>query len=102
MEGHTKGPWELIEEAKAYYIMKENETIALVTLGETGKANARLIAAAADLLEAVKTLAAHYSAGRCETLWFSPVWRRAMEAVIKATGEFHMENYVRKGGLKPV
>lgn len=55
MSGHTKGPWTL-EEHESVEVIGENRRVAEVWLNEHTKANAALISAAPDLLEALEKI----------------------------------------------
>ena len=86
---HTLGPWEL---RHGYYIFACGREIATVWKGESvtdetqDMANARLIASAPDLLEALKELVAdlkpYMGQGRMDDKI-----RNAIAAIAKATGE---------------
>jgi hypothetical protein len=52
--GHTAGPWFVSNEDGEVYSVTNHRTIAMVLQAEDFDANARLIAAAPDLLEALK------------------------------------------------
>lgn len=51
---HTRGPWFASDEDGEVYSLSDYSSVAIVLMNEEGKANARLIAAAPDLLAALK------------------------------------------------
>jgi hypothetical protein len=57
MSNHTPGPWRVIGLGYAIYqVEKHTETASFSSFSEQSEANARLIAAAPDLLEALQGL----------------------------------------------
>ena len=81
----TPGPWHV---ANGVQIRGEREQIAKVWMmrGGEGKANARLIAAAPDLLEALREIFHDVKQGAIpndDDEW----WKKASTAIAKATGE---------------
>ena len=59
METYTPGPWFASEDGEVY--SKSSYTsVAMVLMNESGPDNARLIAAAPDLLEALKLFVSEY------------------------------------------
>jgi hypothetical protein len=95
MSKHTPGPWsvgpwfdnygepEIIIEHKAD---AGNLVIAVALGGLVGQeANARLIAAAPDLLEALNAMLTHM--GMDEDEWNKPTFDQARAAIAKAIGE---------------
>ena len=99
---HTPGPW-FIWEGGAYagrpevkkrgelrgYDAKICEIDDIDGTVRSRKANARLIAAAPDLLEALQVMVRDYGAARasCGDLEMSPALFQAQRAITKATGE---------------
>lgn len=87
---HTPGPWEV---DRFYWTIQrrmfgpdepEVEVIGRLTNGEEAEANARLIASAPCLLEALKTLVDGYNGAGVTQ---EQIWRDAEAAIAKATGE---------------
>lgn len=84
---HTPGPWEAIgnlvqiaECRDAYFDPHSDEA----------KANARLIAAAPELLEALQSIAEYWNRDQNETAMADACWHAietAMAAITKATGD---------------
>ena len=58
MSKHTPGPWELWGTASPSQVIAAENYFVAQTLGRNDEANARLIAAAPDLLDALKDLKA--------------------------------------------
>ena len=54
MSAHTPGPWAFSLEDGEVYSIPEYASVAMVLMSNQGVANARLIAAAPDLLAALK------------------------------------------------
>jgi hypothetical protein len=92
---HTPGPWE-VESGEAVYVLdKEYGRVCTVNwlrgpFGSFGRrtdaeghANARLIAAAPDLLAALRALVAKSTDLHGD---WSEEWRKALEAIAKAEG----------------
>ena len=75
MSKHTLGPWEIIDQ----YIMAADESVICQWRSYSDEAAARLIAAAPDMLKALKTIA---RCGSIDDDWLVPV--RA--AIAKAEG----------------
>ena len=89
---HTPAPWSVIKGSpQAGIITAPNRSLGIAEVfggGETDIANARLIAAAPFLLEALRFLLADYVAINGEKLTQSPVpIRIAMAAIAKAEGK---------------
>lgn len=100
MSGHTRGPWMIApcsEDAERFDVVSEYEPrpdgttranwIAEVDLQDESHpgenlANARLITAAPDLLEALKGMLAYYTGGRIN----NPANHAAQAAIAKAEG----------------
>ena len=87
MEKHTPGPWR-VEDDK--YILANKKLVAKIVGGPQGKkANARLIAAAPELLEALEFVltAIRWSGWSID----DPKWKepmvKARRAIVKANGE---------------
>lgn len=91
MTKHTQGPW-LVEGRTVYALNDDgyNRFSALVqdahTPGDELEANARLIAAAPDLLEALDGMIEAYDDG-AQPEWALPYIRAAHKAIAKARGE---------------
>ena len=94
---HTPGPWDFYallsgsENHKGYRITTgESKWLPIATVipmdsdGLEGSANARLIAAAPDLLSALGTMLTEF--GMDEDKWNKPTFDQARRAVAKATG----------------
>lgn len=86
---HTPGPW---TKDRNRIIDRNGEEIARVSYGQSGfvQANARLIAAAPELLEALRAFVkardmVGWSEGECD-LWLGPAWEAARAAIDKAGG----------------
>jgi hypothetical protein len=82
---HTPGPWSLDSDAGQVHIVAAGAAIARVMAMRSdgcGEANARLIAAAPDLLEALQAVIDHGSMTGAD--WASD---KARAAIAKATGE---------------
>ena len=77
-EAHTPGPWELDERRRSAYIPCRGKHHSAAAYGGT-VANARLIAAAPELLEALENLLA-----QCPEAWSR---HGAQAAIAKARGE---------------
>jgi hypothetical protein len=91
MSAHTPGPWEVDQDASGTYFVGNNETIGWVCdidqiaedeweRGPVTMANARLVAAAPDLLAALQWIA------RVNAMDYE-YQERARAAIAKATGE---------------
>ena len=88
---HTSGPWAVLPDRPYEVLDRTASRIAIASAGEMPagradnvvEANARLIAAAPDLLAALNALAAwaDHMGG-----WDSPAWEQAEESIAKATG----------------
>ena len=80
---HTKSPWEIVDDNGVFCrirSVKERRLIATVPCGNT-LANARLIAAAPDLLAALEDLCAAYAACNGKD---HPAYKQARAAIAKA------------------
>lgn len=89
MSGHTPGPWHIF---KPYMncVRATDTTVIANTDNARQYENARLIAAAPDLLESLKTTLRMLEAAHRELGMYSPGDKRiraAREAISKATGE---------------
>lgn len=94
--GHTKGPW-VLTYSDAYYVSKalSLDGIAIVETGYAPKqeqeANARLIAAAPELLAALKALIGAEFGGKPTPEQMQSVkgtyWERYMNLIAKAEGK---------------
>lgn len=88
MTSHTPGPWHGVDgpNGSAYIIVGKTRVIASLSAHPTPglvKANARLIAAAPEMLEVMKAVEKHYEG---EWLGSAPQWLGPMRAAIaKAT-----------------
>lgn len=83
---HTPGPWTLQLSRTEGYVMQGKFCIA--ALGDCAAprdANARLIAAAPELLDALQAMVDHYGPDH-STLQSTP-WDRARAAIAKARGQ---------------
>ncbi len=83
---YTSGPWEARYEQMAYIVYADDQPGGLARIvcypAEEERANARLIAAAPDLLEALQEIVAwygHHSGG--------PMLAAAREAIARAEGQ---------------
>jgi hypothetical protein len=96
MIGHTKGPWDWAtklsgsENHRGFRVGKDKSWLVADVMpidsdGKEGAANARLIAAAPELLEALRALCAHPSVNDGDVP--SPLYDAAIDAIAKATGE---------------
>lgn len=90
-ESHTPGPW-MVKSGHNNYIVDQNAKEIAFCAFENDKANAALIAAAPDLLKALKTSlnALEVSAaqlGRLDAFRDSEGYRQARAAIAKAEGE---------------
>ena len=90
MSKHTKGPWKAVRTVapKGWVIGREDGLydIAIVRDGsalEDNQANARLIAAAPDLLEALEDVRHNVDSDEPE------MWHRVNAAIAKARGEVY-------------
>jgi len=86
--GHTPGPWRLYRRAfnHAYVIESDDVLVArMVGVNDTVTANARLIAAAPDLLAALQDmLATHTARNVCGLERLTQVHQAARAAIAKA------------------
>jgi len=93
IEQHTQGPWEYGEDCdnEWYFAAASNPNVQLgwVCPNEesTQEANARLIAAAPELLEALKDLEAGYERLKDQGYPVSDCQKQARAAIAKARGE---------------
>lgn len=88
MVKHTRGPWTV---QPSGHITKDGQLIAAVKLtdmGEAGDANARLIAAAPELLAALQEIATHTRRSTLDPSEIVPTGAAtiARAAIAKATG----------------
>ena len=82
----TPGPWELWGHANPSQVISSQAGFVAQTLGNNDKANARLIAAAPELLEAaieLKDVCNRPAAARTR----AEAWRKLDAAIAKATGD---------------
>jgi len=85
---HTHGPWEVFDSHTGIYILDSAEQAAVCRLEWCleAEANARLIAAAPELLAALKRMWLYFGV-RCDGTprdW--TVWREARDTIAKAEG----------------
>jgi hypothetical protein len=59
MAKHTPGPWEAMSYGEIYASDGHTSSVATVLMNKYGPANARLIAAAPDMLAALQCMVAH-------------------------------------------
>lgn len=101
-EKHTPGPWELFQGGSDYYPGIQADNLSVVVWGEEGEnegiqghthqealANATLIAAAPELLQALEELT-KYAASLNGAMWRfddQPVAKQARAALAKASGQ---------------
>lgn len=93
MSKHTPGPWMVGKHTNDYYqceVHSYNFEIATCwnhggTIQEEMKANARLIAAAPELLYQLKRIVDYYSQDKDG--WESPIFKDCYDVIKKATGE---------------
>ena len=89
MSEHTKGPWVAHEYGSpkgSFYVRGPNNERVVNGPSLTNEFNARLIAAAPDLLEALQRLVNCYSVSSSRESRDS-CWNQARAAIAKATGE---------------
>lgn len=89
---HTPGPWEVgstIESDTQAIIHDGDSVLAILTTIPPNPANARIIAAAPDLLEALRKMADMVEAEVLgpEWAWAHEIIAEARAAIAKATGE---------------
>ena len=97
MSDFTQGPFSVAETRHKYDIVirgPKNEPIALVLIAgfskKEGAANANLLAAAPDLLEALQNIAEYWNQDQNEAAMADACWHAihtARAAIAKATGE---------------
>ena len=97
MSDFTQGPFSVAETRHKYDIVirgPKNEPIALVLIAgfskKEGAANAHLIAAAPDLLEALQNIAEYWNQDQNEAAMADACWHAihtASAAIAKATGD---------------
>ena len=89
MSEHTPGPWLLNEQKTS--VWKGEHIVAAITIGRAVSiADARLISAAPELLEALQALIAEYEPNLKAFATDAPrkaKWEVARAAIAKATGE---------------
>lgn len=82
---HTPGPWTAISSDRGVLIDSPTVMVAKVPFsGDQAEADGQLIAAAPDLLEALKRVLNDFSGGKFEVSFESI--KQASDAVFKATG----------------
>lgn len=90
---HTPGPWHAYQcpdEGGEYAIRAQNGICVALSIGGTKSeaSNARLIAAAPELLEALELVVEHWTKQFERGGHLAPEWRKkARSAIAKATGE---------------
>ena len=86
---HTPGPWNYDRSGYSLYVNSGRELVTALSMDgkrlETSEANARLIAAAPDLLEALKSVIAWLDASD-ESAFSDSQLALARAAIAKATG----------------
>ncbi len=88
MHNHTPGPWELRQSSRDYWFIDHEqggESYTLTKL-ECGERDARLIAAAPDLLKALQELLPIAARSIQGTTDGEPILQTARAAIAKATG----------------
>ena len=96
MTQHTPGPWEYDNEAEGIYSPTHGRGIPVCLVGRNNDANAHLIAAAPELLEALEAVMGVADIPT-DGQWFpefdgiafsrdSEVWKQVSEAISRATG----------------
>jgi hypothetical protein len=86
MSKHTPGPWHTAGEQGVQIRSAKDQIAKVWTMrGNEWKANARLIAAAPELLEALKEIVDAADGAGWEQL--DPSFKKARAAIAKATGE---------------
>jgi hypothetical protein len=87
---HTPGPWEIQKADDAYCIASIGHLVIMPVAGkvkhDNSEADARLIAAAPELLEALEAMLEAYDDGVGKD-WERPYWLKAHAAIAKATGQ---------------
>jgi len=85
---HTPGPWEVFESHTGIYILDSAEQAAVCKLEWCleAEANARLIAAAPELLDALKRLCSKFGVDDSGTPRDWTEWREARAVIAKAEG----------------
>ena len=94
MSKHTPGPWAIYVNAPSDVVIrkmsKDGYELCAIARVSSGYANAHLIAAAPELLEALRGMLAldeeHHQRGHCDDDVCAEV-RKARAAIAKATGE---------------
>jgi hypothetical protein len=85
---HTPGPWNYDRSGYSLYVNSGRELVTALSMDgkrlETSEANARLIAAAPDLLKALNTILNICLLDNGH--WAKTIEREAHEAIAKATG----------------
>lgn len=98
MSKHTPGPWSMcLSRSNAAFLVRDTENRLVCDMSwhsssrqhyplrDESAANARLIAAAPDLLSALNAMLTHM--GMDEDEWNKPTFDQARAAIAKATGE---------------
>ena len=93
MTAHTPGPWNRQKSYATFYVearlpdglIQEVAAIGPTQHTEQQEANAKLIAAAPDLLAALNAMMTHM--GMDEDEWNKPTFDQARSAIAKATGD---------------
>ena len=92
MSGHTPGPWRVWEKDSSVVVDQQNHRTATASGGADHTfPNARLIAAAPDLLDALKAVAAAYEYKRQGSIGIGPMYtppyvQAVRDAIAKAEG----------------
>lgn len=85
---HTPGPWQVLppKEGQPSITIAIPSNDAVYVAGSTKEANARLIAAAPELLEALEAMVEMYGPRGSNIIWDGPI-PLAQEAINKARGQ---------------
>jgi hypothetical protein len=85
---HTPGPWEVFETHTGHYVLDsaEQAVVCQIEWCLEAEANARLIAAAPELLETVKQLIGYMNAGNWADMRIDGIKTAARAAIDKAEG----------------
>lgn len=93
MSAHTKGPWRLFVGEQGAFVIEDENNIAVLCQradwphrAEESKANGRLIAAAPDLLDALKVAQKLAASGPAPLPPSDPRWAQIADAIEKAEG----------------
>lgn len=85
---HTPNPWVVtVEENEGNCKIYSIENKGGAESGDEAEANRKLIEAAPDLLDALKTFVAIYHEGTNQAININPAWDKAYAALAKAQGK---------------